>query len=57
MAGQSAGKVKYREVNNHPQGRSGGKVRTINGPAVGNTGGRKNPTKGGGIYRKPKSNA
>jgi len=56
MSGQSAGKTKYQERNNHPQGRSGGKVRTIPGPAVGKSGGRKsgNPTKGGGIYRPTK---
>lgn len=55
MSGQSAGKTKYRESNNHKQGRSGGKVKTIPGPAKGNRG-IVNPTKKGGIYRAPKSN-
>lgn len=55
MAGQSAGKARYREINNYPQGRTGSKVMTKKGPAVGNTK-NPNPTKGGGIYRRPKSN-
>lgn len=55
MSGQSAGKTRYREINSQKQGKSGGKVKTIPGPAKGNRG-IVNPTKGGGIYRKPKSN-
>ncbi len=55
MSGQSAGKTKYRESNNHPQGRSGAKVKRNPGPAKGNRG-IVNPTKKGGIFRKPKSN-
>ncbi len=55
MSGQSAGKTTYREKNSQPQGRSGAKVKTVPGPAKGNRG-VVNPTKGGGIYRKPKSN-
>ena len=46
---QPAAKVKYSETNNQPQGRSGGKVKRINGPAVGKTS-NPNPTKNGGIY-------
>lgn len=45
--GQPVSKVKYRETNNHPQGRSGSKVKKISGPAVGNASG--NATKKGGI--------
>lgn len=56
MSGQSAGKVKYRETNNYKQGRTGGKVKTINGPAVGNTR-QGNPTKKGGIFRPTKGKA
>ena len=55
MSGQSAGKVKVRETNNYPQGKSGGKVKRLPGPAKGRKG-VVNPTKSGGIYRKPKSN-
>lgn len=56
MSGQSAGKASYREMNNHPQGRSGGKVMRKPGPAKGKRG-VVNPTKGGGgIFRAPKSN-
>ena len=55
MSGQSAGKAKYRESNNHPQGRTGSKVKTNPGPAKGNRG-IVNPTKKGGVFRKPKSN-
>lgn len=50
MAGQSAGKAKFREINNYPQGRSGAKVPMKPGPAKGNRG-KVNPTKSGGINR------
>jgi len=50
MAGQSAGKAKFREINNHSQGRSGSKVERKPGPAKGNRG-VVNPTKSGGINR------
>jgi len=46
---QNVTKVSKTEKNNHPQGRSGGKVKTINGPAVGRGSG--NPTKSGGIMK------
>lgn len=49
MSGQSAGKVKYNERNNHKQGRSGAKVKTKSGPAVGRASG--NPTKKGGVMQ------
>ena len=52
---QPVSKVKVKETNNYKQGRSGSKVKTIPGPAKGKRG-VVNPTKGGGIYRKPKSN-
>lgn len=42
--------VLLREINNHKQGRSGSKVKTINGPATGQTSG--NATKGGGVMQK-----
>ena len=41
-----------KEHNNHPQGRSGAKSPAHRGPAAGNRG-NVNPTKGGGINRKP----
>jgi len=47
---QPASKVPYREINHHPQGRSGGKVPMKPGPAKGNRG-VVNPTKSGGINR------
>lgn len=50
MAGQSAGKTKFREINNHKQGRSGAKVPMKPGPARGRRG-VVNPTKSGGIHR------
>lgn len=56
MAGQSAGKTNYREINNHSQGRSDGKVMQKPGPAKGNRG-VVNPTKNGGIFRPTKSNS
>jgi hypothetical protein len=40
-------KVSHTEKNNHPQGRKGGKVKLVNGPAVGHASGNK--TKKGGI--------
>ena len=55
MAGQSAGKEKYREINNHKQGRSGSGTMKKPGPAKGRRG-HVNPTKSGGIFRKPKTN-
>jgi hypothetical protein len=55
MSGQSAGKAKYREINNHKQGRSGSGTPKKPGPAKGKRG-VVNPTKGGGIYRRTKSN-
>lgn len=47
---QPVTRVKFTEKNNYPQGRSGSKVKIINGPAVGSTSG--NPTKGGGVMQK-----
>ncbi len=44
---QPVSRVKFTEKNNYPQGRSGSKVKRINGPAVGSTSG--NATKKGGI--------
>lgn len=55
MAGQSAGKVKYTETNNHSQGKSGAKVKQLPGPAKGNKG-HVNPVKSGGIFRPTKGN-
>ncbi len=56
MAGQSAGKVAYRETNNQRGGKgAGAATKKVNGPAVGR--GRGNPTKGGGIYRATKGSA
>ena len=55
MSGQSAGKAKYSEKNNYPQGRSGAGIPKKPGPAKGRRG-IVNPTKGGGIFRTPKSN-
>jgi len=49
MAGQSAGKAKFTEKNNHKQGRSGSGTPKKPGPAKGNRG-IVNPTKKGGIF-------
>jgi hypothetical protein len=49
MAGQSAGKVKYREINNQNGGKSGAKVKQFPGPAKGKRG-KVNPTKNGKIF-------
>ena len=46
---QPVNKVPVKETNNHKQGRSGGKVMTNSGPAVGSTSG--NPTAGGAIHK------
>jgi len=46
---QPVNKVKYTEKNNQPGGRSGSKVKTTSGPAVGHA--KSNPTKGGGIMQ------
>lgn len=46
---QNVSKVSHTEINNHPQGRKGGKVKQISGPAVGRTSGNK--TKKGGIMK------
>jgi hypothetical protein len=54
MSGQSAGKVTYREINNHKQARSGTATPKKPGPAKGNRG-AVNPTHGGGINRPTKS--
>lgn len=55
MSGQSAGKAKFNERNNHPQGRSGAKVPIKPGPAKGKVGRKSgNPTKSGGIFRPTK---
>ena len=53
MSGQSAGKASFREINNHKQGRTGGKVMRKPGPAKGKRG-HVNPTKSGGIFRPTK---
>ena len=53
---QPVTKVPKREINNHPQGRSGGGTMKKGGPAKGNSG-VKNPTKGGGIFRPTKGRA
>lgn len=50
---QPVNKVKYRETNNHPQGRSGGGTMRKSGPAKGRKG-VVNPTKGGGIFEPTK---
>ncbi len=42
-----------KEVNNQKQGKSGAKVKIVNGPAAGNRG-IVNPTKNGGIFRPTK---
>jgi len=47
---QNTSKVAYREINNHPQGKSGAKVPMKPGPARGKRG-VVNPTKSGGINR------
>lgn len=49
---QQASRTPFMEQNNHKQGRSGGKVKQMPGPAKGRRG-KVNPTKGGGIFRKP----
>lgn len=55
MAGQSAGKVKYREITNQNQGRSGSKVPIKPGPAKGQRSRMGvNPTKKGGVFRPTK---
>jgi hypothetical protein len=41
-----------KEQNNQKQGKSGAKVKRVNGPAVGGASG--NATKGGGIFRPTK---
>lgn len=46
-------KVKYRELNSQPQGRSGAKVMRKPGPAKGR--GQGNPTSGGGIAKSTSS--
>ena len=46
---QPASRVPLKEINNHPQGRRGSKVKTVSGPAVGHASG--NPTKRGGIMQ------
>ena len=50
---QPVGRVKFRETNNHPQGRSGSGTMKKSGPAKGRRG-VVNPTKSGGIYRPTK---
>lgn len=55
MSGQSAGKASMREINNYKQGRSGSGTPKKPGPAKGRRG-VVNPVKGGGIYRRTKSN-
>lgn len=45
-------KVKYRETNSQPGGKSGSKVKMKKGPAVGHSSG--NATKGGGIMQPTK---
>jgi len=52
---QPVNKVSYTEINNHKQGRKGGKTMQKPGPAKGSRG-KVNPTKSGGIFRAPKSN-
>lgn len=52
---QPVNKVPVRESNNYKQGRSGAGTMKKPGPAKGRRG-IVNPTKGGGIFRKPKSN-
>ncbi len=53
MAGQSAGKVAYKETSNQSGGRgSGAATKKVSGPAVGHS--KTNPTKGGGIHRATK---
>lgn len=42
-------KVKVKETNNYPQGKSGAKVKLKSGPATGRGSG--NPTKKGGIMK------
>ena len=49
---QPVNKVPVRGTNNHKQGRSGAGTMKKNGPARGKRG-VVNPTKGGGINRKP----
>ena len=46
---QPVSKVPLKETNNHPQGKTGSKVKIVNGPAVGNTSG--NATKKGGVMQ------
>jgi len=43
-----------KEKNSYPQGKTGVKAKIIKGKAAG--GGGTNPTKGGGVFRAPKSN-
>lgn len=43
-------KVPLKESNNHSQGKSGSGTKMLSGPAKNP---KQNPTKGGGIYRKP----
>ena len=51
----SVNKVPVKEINNNKQGKSGAKVKTLDGPATGRKG-HVNPTKSGGIFRATKSN-
>ena len=46
---QPVSKVPLKEKNNHPQGRTGSKVKTVSGPAVGHA--SSNPTKKGGVMQ------
>lgn len=45
----NSGKANFKEINNYPQGKTGGKVKVIPGPAKGR--GTGNPTNGGGIVK------
>lgn len=54
--GKNPASIPHREMNNHPQGRSGSGTPMKPGPAKGKVGVRgKNPTSGGGIHRPTKS--
>lgn len=54
MPRDTSGNIPLKEHNNHKQGRTGSKVDSFEGPAVGGAGKHSNPTMGGGINRATK---
>jgi hypothetical protein len=47
---QPVGKIPLKETNNQSGGKSGGETKQLSGPSKNP---KHNPTKGGGIFRKP----